>query len=142
MDTDLLNSELNKFALVYFYFHFIFVLFQKKRKILRYLHFYLIASEFCISLLFPYLVVEFSCLINIRPDETKNMTLSSKLIFLSVILVPCFLSLKGEILNLKPDYQGVLDALDFAMNKLNDKGSNMNRFMSTKVQEATLQVKM
>ena len=38
MDTDSLNSELNKFALVYFYFHFIFVLFQKKRKILRYLH--------------------------------------------------------------------------------------------------------
>ena len=30
MDTDSLNSELNKFALVYFYFHFIFVLFQKK----------------------------------------------------------------------------------------------------------------
>ena len=91
--------------------------------------------------MFPYLVVEFSFLINIRPDETKNMTLSSKLIFLSVILVPCFLSLKGEILNLEPDYQGVLDALDFAMNKLNDKGSNVNRFMSTKVQEATLQVK-
>ena len=30
MDTDSLNSELNKFALVYFYFHFIFVLFRKK----------------------------------------------------------------------------------------------------------------
>lgn len=141
MDTDSLNSELNKFALVYFYFHFIFVLFQKKGRYYDICIFYLIASEFCISLLFPYLVVEFSCLINIRLDETKNMTLSSKLIFLSVILVPCFLSLKGEILNLKPDYQGVLDALDFAMNKLNDKGSNVNRFMSTKVQEATLQVK-
>ena len=32
MDTDSLNSELNKFALVYFYFHFIFVLFQKKKE--------------------------------------------------------------------------------------------------------------
>ena len=141
MDTDSLNSELNKFALVYFYFHFIFVLLQKKGTYYDICIFYLIASEFCISLLFPYLVVEFSCLINIRPDETKNMTLSSKLIFLSVILVPCFLSLKGEILNLEPDYQGVLDALDFAMNKLSDMGSNVNRFMSTKVQEATLQVK-
>ena len=141
MDTDSLNSELNKFALVNFYFHFIFVLFQKKGRYYDICIFYLIASEFYISLLFPYLVVEFSYLINIRPDETKNMMLSSKLIFLSVILVPCFLSLKGEILNLKPDYQGVLDALDFAMNKLNDKGSNVNRFMSTKVQEATLQVK-
>ena len=141
MDTDSLNSELNKFALVNFYFHFIFVLFQKKGRYYDICIFYLIASEFYISLLFPYLVVEFSYLINIRPDETKNMMLSSKLIFLSVILVPCFLSLKGEILNLKPDYQGVLDALDFAMNKLNDMRSNVNRFMSTKVQEATLQVK-
>ena len=38
MDTESLNSELDKFVLVYFYFHFIFVLFQKKRKMLRYLH--------------------------------------------------------------------------------------------------------
>ena len=32
MDTESLNSELDKFVLVYFYFHFIFVLFQKKKE--------------------------------------------------------------------------------------------------------------
>ena len=50
MDTESLNSELDKFVLVYFYFHFIFVLFQKKKgRCYDICIFYLIASEFCIS---------------------------------------------------------------------------------------------
>ena len=71
MDTESLNSELDKFVLVYFYFHFIFFLFQKKKgRCYDNCIFYLIASEFCISALFTYLVVKFSFSSNIRPDET------------------------------------------------------------------------
>ena len=69
------------------------------------------------------------------------MTLSSKFIFFSVVLVPYFLSLKGEILNLKADDPGVLDALDFAMNELNAIRNNLYRLMSTKVEDAIVQVK-
>ena len=69
------------------------------------------------------------------------MTLSSKLIFFNVILVPYFLSLKGEILNLKADDPGVLDALDFAMNELNAIRNNFYPLMSTKVEDAIVQVK-
>ena len=56
------------------------------------------------------------------------MTLSSKLIFFNVILVPYFLSLKGEILNLKAD-------------DLNAIRNNLYRLMSTKVEDAIVQVK-
>ena len=69
------------------------------------------------------------------------MTLSSKLIFLSLTLVPYFLLLKGEILNLKADDPGVVDALDFAMDEFNAMGNDLYRYMSTKVEEATVQVK-
>ena len=69
------------------------------------------------------------------------MTLSSKLIFFNVILVPYFLSLKGEILNLKADDPGVLDALDFATNEFNATANNFHRLMSTKVKDAIVQVK-
>ena len=50
MDTESLNSELDKFVLVYFYFHFIFVLFQKKKgRCYDICIFYLIASEYFLT---------------------------------------------------------------------------------------------
>ena len=64
-----------------------------------------------------------------------------RLVLLGFILVLHFLSLKGEILNLKPDDSGVLDALDFAMNEFNYMGNNFYRYMSTKIEDATMQVK-
>ena len=70
MDTESLNSELDKFVLVYFYFHFIFVLFQKKRKMLRYLHILFDCVRVLYFRTFTYLVVKFSFSSNIRPDET------------------------------------------------------------------------
>ena len=108
---------------------------------LRYLHILFDCVRVLYFRTFTYLVVKFSFSSNIRPDETKNMTLSSKLIFFNVILVPYFLSLKGEILNLKADDPGVLDALDFAMNELNAIRNNLYRLMSTKVEDAIVQVK-
>ena len=69
------------------------------------------------------------------------MTLSLKLILLSLNLVPYFLSLKGEMLNLKADDPDVVDALDFAMNEFNAMRNNLYRLISTKVEDATVQVK-
>ena len=77
-----------------------------------------------------------------RLDEEKDMALT--LIFLGIILVPYCLSLEplaGGIQDRKPDDPDVLDALDFAMNEFNAMQNNLYRLMSTKVKDATVQVK-
>ena len=77
-----------------------------------------------------------------RLDEEKDMAFT--LIFLGLISVPYCLSLEplaGGIQDRKPDDPDVLDALDFAMNEFNAMQNNLYRLMSTKVKDATVQVK-
>ena len=66
------------------------------------------------------------------------------LAFLGVILVSSCLgsdALAGGIEEKKHDDPDVLDALDFAMNEFNAMQNNMYRLMSTKVSDATVQVR-
>ena len=73
----------------------------------------------------------------------QNMALL--LAFLGIILISSCLgsdALAGGIEERKHDDPDVLDALDFAMNEFNAMQNNMYRLMPTKVNDATVQVRI